>query len=185
MNRGNAQLEALALKLAEVKNDDQILEIGFGNGQLLGDICNITTQGKVFGADISEDLIEQVSQKLNDSVRNKELELHVAGVSKLPFHDNSFDKIITNNTIYFWPEPVSDAQEILRVLKPGGKLICGFRTAEEMRDYPFVTKNPDIFKNHLTDSEVEELLLEAGFSAVFITVEKGDMAESHVAVATK
>ena len=43
MNRGNTQLEALVLKLAELKNDEQVLEIGFGNGRLLKEICSITT----------------------------------------------------------------------------------------------------------------------------------------------
>ena len=122
---------------------------------------------------------------MDDRIRNEKLELHLAGVSKLPVKDHSLDKAISCNTIYFWPDPVSDAQEILRVLKPGDKLICGYRTADEIRDYPFVMQNPEIFKNRLTDKGVEELLLTAGFSDVLIEIQKGDVAESHVAVATK
>jgi len=63
MNRGNAQLEQLSLELAELKPTDYVLEIGFGNGKMLRQLCAITTQGKVIGADISEDLICQVGKK--------------------------------------------------------------------------------------------------------------------------
>lgn len=109
----------------------------------------------------------------------------MAGVSRLPLPDNSVDTIITNNTIYFWPEPLADAQELLRVLRPKGKMVCGYRTKEEMERYPFVSRNLDIFKNRYADKEVEQLFVHAGFSDISIKVEPSSLANSHVAVALK
>lgn len=185
MNRGNNDLELCAFNCASFRSTDHVLEIGFGNGKQLQKICETITEGKTIGVDISEDLVDQVSKRLNAFIRSGKLELHLAGVSELPLADNSIDCIITCNTIYFWPDPLADAKELLRVLKPGGKMVCGYRTIEEMEAYPFVCNNLDIFKNRYTDNEVKQLFLDAGFTEVNIKVEPSDLAPSHVSVAVK
>lgn len=185
MNNGNAHLESLAVKCANINPNNHVLEIGFGNGKLLKQLCSTVTNGKVYGVDISEDLIKQVSARMRHQIENGQLQLHLAGVSNIPLPDSSIDFIITCNTIYFWPESSKDAKELLRILKPGGKLICGYRDAKEMANYGFVTENTDIFKNRYTDQQVKQLFLDAGFSQVSIKVEQTDLAPSHVATAIK
>jgi ubiquinone/menaquinone biosynthesis C-methylase UbiE len=185
MNSGNAHLEKTALAYAEVAPDHHVLEIGFGNGKFLGTLCSVVEKGKVYGADISEDLVNQVSSRLKNQIKACQLELHLAGISQLPFDDNSLDRIITCNTIYFWPEPLADAKELLRILKPNGKLVIGYRTTEEMEAYPFVAQNLDIFVNRYSDDEVDGLLKQAGFCAVSTAIEPFELAPSHVAVAIK
>lgn len=185
MNKGNADLEQFALASAHVAPSHHVMEIGFGNGKLLAKLCKLVSSGKVYGVDIAEDLLLQVEKRLHNQVENGHLQLHLAGVSKLPLADNCLDTIITNNTIYFWPQPVPDAQEMLRVLKPGGMLVCGYRTKEEMERYPFVTGNLSIFKNRYTDAEVKQLLLNAGFSEVAIKMKPSNLANSHLAISIK
>ncbi len=185
MNNGNAHLESLAVKCANINPNSHVLEIGFGNGKLLKQLCSTVTNGKVYGVDISEDLIKQVSGRMQHQIESGQLQLHLAGVSSIPLPENSIDCIITCNTIYFWPEPLKDSKELLRILKPGGKLICGYRTKEEMEAYPFVSSNLDIFKNRYTDNEVKQLLLNVGFTEVSTKVEQSDLAPSHVAIASK
>jgi ubiquinone/menaquinone biosynthesis C-methylase UbiE len=51
------------------------------------------------------------------------VEIQPGSVSCLPFSDNMFDLVTAVNTHNYWPDLVSDIQEILRVLKPGGKLV--------------------------------------------------------------
>lgn len=185
MNRGNEHLESLAVNCSDINPNYHVLEIGFGNGKLLKQLNAAVTNGKIYGVDISNDLIKQVSNKMRQEIESGKLQLYLAGVSNIPLPDNSIDCIITCNTIYFWPEPLADAKELLRVLKPNGKVVCGYRTADEMANYPFVTQNPEIFKNHLTDKEVKHLLAEAGFSDIKIRVEESDLAPSHVATGIK
>ena len=43
-------------------------------------------------------------------------------VSCLPFSASMFDLVTAVNTHNYWPDLVTDMEEILRVLKPGGKL---------------------------------------------------------------
>jgi SAM-dependent methyltransferase len=46
-----------------------------------------------------------------------------ASVSKLPFKDGKFDVDTAVETQYYWPDLKNDKGEILRVLKPGGRLM--------------------------------------------------------------
>ncbi len=44
----------------------------------------------------------------------------------LPFPDESFDRVLTSNTIYFWLDAERALAEIARVLRPSGRLSLGF-----------------------------------------------------------
>ena len=46
-----------------------------------------------------------------------------ASVSRLPFADDKFDLVTAIETQYYWPNLQDDMKEILRVLKPGGRLM--------------------------------------------------------------
>ena len=55
------------------------------------------------------------------------------------YNDKSFDKICSANTIYFWPDPDNCIKKILRILKPGGKLILAFEDKEQLEKKPLNT----------------------------------------------
>lgn len=42
--------------------------------------------------------------------------------SRLPFDDASFDAAFSNGSLHEWADPASTLREMLRVLKPGGRL---------------------------------------------------------------
>lgn len=49
---------------------------------------------------------------------------YVGSADKLPFENNSFDLIITQETLEHVSDPFMAMNEISRILKPGGKLYC-------------------------------------------------------------
>ena len=49
---------------------------------------------------------------------------------RLPYRDDTFDRAVSFESIYFWPDPVCGLKEIYRVLKQGGKVMI----ASEMTD---------------------------------------------------
>ena len=51
------------------------------------------------------------------------VDIQNSSVSSLSFPDNMFDLVTAVNTYYYWPNLVDDLKEVLRVLKPGGKLM--------------------------------------------------------------
>ena len=51
------------------------------------------------------------------------VEIREASVSRLPFSDGAFDLITAVETHFWWPALPTDLREVLRALKPGGRLI--------------------------------------------------------------
>ena len=70
-----------------------------------------------------------------------------------------------------WICPMADLQELLRVLKPKEKVVCGYHMEDEMEDYSSVVRNPDIFKNRYSDSEVKILFASGRVSSLHLPVE--------------
>lgn len=61
----------------------------------------------------------------------------VIGVGEhLPFHDNSFDAVLSLAVLEHVRDPFQCANEISRVLKPGGKLFCTMPFLQPLHGYP-------------------------------------------------
>jgi ubiquinone/menaquinone biosynthesis C-methylase UbiE len=73
------------------------------------------------GIDISEKMLEKAAGKTG-AVKSR-VRLVRADVQRLGFADSSFDTAATSCTFCSVPDPVRGLREILRVLKPGGKLL--------------------------------------------------------------
>jgi len=99
---------------------DEILEVGCGNGR---DLLEIAKTGcKLTGIDISEEMLEGAKKQLAP-LKQAQVNIMYADVTKLDFKDNSFDKIIASEVLEHIPEFEKALAEMARVLKPGGELV--------------------------------------------------------------
>ncbi|WMJ73009.1 class I SAM-dependent methyltransferase [Cytophagaceae bacterium ABcell3] len=144
------------------KNKQTILEIGFGNGKLMPELLSKAEGLKLIGVDFSEDMVAEGKRILCQYIENGEIELYEASVESLPFREESFDSVCSINTLYFWPDPVSNVQEILRVLKPGAKVYLGIRPKEEAEKLPATKYGFQLYSK----DEAMGLLEQAGFENV-------------------
>lgn len=113
-------LAKLAPQLAE-----HILEIGFGTGHCLVEIAEaVGPEGKVFGIDISDAMLELSRELLKKHQLAERVDLICADAEQLPFADNSLNGIFTSFTLELFdtPEIPKVLEECHRVLKPGGRL---------------------------------------------------------------
>lgn len=101
------------------------------------------------------------------------VEIQQASVSHLPFPDGSFDVVTAVETHYYWPNLESDLREILRVLKPGGRLAV---IAESYKGRRFDIFYRPVMKllraNYLSVEEQRKLLSAAGYSDVLVQVDR-------------
>lgn len=185
LNKANASLEDMGLKLMDVKPDSSILEIGFGNGRLISKMGIILKTGKITGIDISKEMIDQSGKTNKRLIRSGHLELIEASVANIPVADQSFDKVFTANTIYFWPNPDENIKEVLRTLSPGGIFYCALRTKDEMLDNKHISAHLNIFKHTFSEEEITAFLEKSGFKDVSIHAEEGKYFTDVIAVGTK
>lgn len=172
LNQSNAPLEDMGLELMELEPDHRVLEIGFGNGRLISRMAEVVSDGTITGIDISPVMISQAQKQNIAHIRSGKVLLEKASVADIPAEDETFDKIFTANTIYFWPDPLSNIQEVRRTLKSGGQFYCGLRLSEDMMRMRVVRQNRQIFRNLYSQEEIMAFFESAGFSHVRCSIQE-------------
>lgn len=137
MNNTNSNMINCTLETLKITDNETILEIGPGNAQHLSQLMSVAKNIQYYGVDVSETMITE-AKKINASIvsSGKASFLHSDG-ELIPFPKNTFDKIFTVNTIYFWENPNQYMAEIIRVLISGGTFSIAFVDKGSMEKMPF------------------------------------------------
>ena len=131
----------------EFKSTDHVLDIASGTGEPgLTIASQYVKNGKVIATDLSEKMLDIAMEKARArSLSN--FEVQVADACDLPFEDASFDAVSCRLGFMFFPDMEQAAREMMRVLKPGGKLIATV-WAEPAKN-PWVTTIMGAIKKHV------------------------------------
>lgn len=138
MNEGNEYINRYTIQALQPEANDNILEIGMGNGFFVSEILSVHPSIQYTGCDFSDVMIKEAERINASAIRRKQAQFFLTQADTLPFNGNTFNKLITINTIYFWQDRQAIFNEIRRVLKPGGQLIIAVRPQSTMEDLPFV-----------------------------------------------
>ena len=114
----------------EIKEDDIVLDIAAGTGEPGLTIAGIAKKGKVIGTDLSDEML-QIAEVNAVAKGLKNYSTKASDVSKLPFDDNSFTKISCRMGFMFFPDMQVAADEMYRVLKPGGRVAISVWSAAD------------------------------------------------------
>src|SRR5215471_4727964 len=176
MNRSHSALTAWGLQHTAILDTYTVLDVGCGGGQTIRRLAAMASSGKVHGVDYSETSVA-ASRALNKAeIESGRVDVQVAGVSHLPFADNTFDLVTAVETHYYWPDRLGDLREVRRVLKPGGSVLI---IAEAFRgrkfDLPYRLSMKLLSGAYLTADEHKQLLADAGYvdSNIFVEHSKG------------
>jgi ubiquinone/menaquinone biosynthesis C-methylase UbiE len=121
MNVSNRQLNNWTIDLLDIKPTDRVLELGFGPGLGICKVAAIATEGLVAGVDFSELMVRKAQKRNAAAIAAGRVDLKQGDVSSLPYDDQTFDKVIAIQLIYFCQPPHIFLKESRRVLKSGGK----------------------------------------------------------------
>lgn len=165
MAHETATENALARDLLAPRPTDRILEIGFGHGYQLRELARAAPEGRVSGVDHSEDMLHFASRRLAALIAAGRVEIACSDSRRLPHPDGTFDRALAVHTVYFWSEPLAHLREASRVLRPGGRLVLGFRSRLDPRTRDF----PDGIYTFYAPDEIAALLRSAGFVDVSLS----------------
>ena len=114
----------MTIEMSGIRRGHKVLDIAGGTGDLAAKFSKIVgSEGAVVLADINESMLKVGRDRLIDRGIIENVMFSQADAQYLPFPDNTFDVI----TIAFGIRNVTDKdmalRSMLRVLKPGGKLL--------------------------------------------------------------
>jgi ubiquinone/menaquinone biosynthesis C-methylase UbiE len=104
----------------QINDSDIVLDVATGTGEPGLTIAAIAKNGKVIGADLSENML-LIADANAAAGGLKNFSTKIADICELPFADNSFNKVSCRMGFMFFPDMQLAANEMYRVLKPGGR----------------------------------------------------------------
>ena len=101
-------------------------------GHLVMDLCTGTAGGaaemvksagcRVVGIDLSTGMLQHARSRINEAVLQDDIRLARARAESLPFVDGRFDAVCFTFLLRYVDDPETTIKEIVRVLRPGGRL---------------------------------------------------------------
>nr|WIF20042.1 DisF427 [Sorangium cellulosum] len=169
MNKGNQDVNDLTLEFLDVQPHHHVLDLGFGGGLTFPILLDKLKGGKLYGLEMSRTMVEQAAKKYARNIDDGKLEVKEGVVDRMGFSDGQFDRILTVNTVYFWPNLGTGFKEIARVLKPGGKVGLGYRSKQTVLSLGYEKHGV----NAISESDVESAAREAGLTVLETRSRKG------------
>lgn len=167
MNRRHTGVTSWGLEYVTIDKDFTILDVGCGGGQTVQTLAGIASEGKVYGIDYSAESVATSRRTNARLIEAGRVDIRQGTVSRLPYADGMFNVVTAIETHYYWPDPVADMREILRVLKPGGRFVLIAETYRGERfDAVFRPAMKLLRATYLTVDEHKDLLVSAGYSEV-------------------
>jgi ubiquinone/menaquinone biosynthesis C-methylase UbiE len=113
----------------------QMLDVGCGAGQI--SIPAAKNGVRVTGVDIASNLLTQACSRAQ--AEGLDAQFEEGDAEQLNFPDASFDVVVSLIGAMFAPRPEKVAAELLRVCRPGGKIIMGNWTPQSLPGQMFKT----------------------------------------------
>ncbi len=165
---------------ARIRSGSAVLDIATGPGEPALAIAEFAGgEGKVVGVDVVAEMAEAARREAGRR-RLHNVSFAVAPADALPSETGSFDAVVSRFGIMFFPAPVLAVREMLRVLKPGGRIALAVwhfaernpfhyilsRAVEGYVDPPAPAQDaPDAFR-YAAPGKLRSVLSEAGATEV-------------------
>src|SRR5688572_786938 len=174
--------EPYALDIVERLQDKkyaEILELACGTGRVTAHLAESVKHDTLTATDLNPDMITVARERIPD----KKIKWMTADALQLPFQDESFDLVVCQFGIMFFPDKEKGLKEAFRVLKKSGKLV--FNTWDKIENNPPVHIGSSIIEGYFGDnppvfyqipfsmhdkSELKSLITAAGFRNIKISL---------------
>jgi SAM-dependent methyltransferase len=133
-------LGARVVEAAGITAGQRVLDIAAGSGNVA--LPAARTGAQVVASDLTPELLA-IGRSAAEA-EGVELEWRVADVEALPFDDNSFDVVVSCVGVMFAPHHQAAADELVRVLRPGGRFALVSWTPAGFIGQLFATMKPHV-----------------------------------------
>lgn len=128
------------IRMIDPKGNMVILDVASGTGEPGLTIASLLNGGKVKLTDNSENMLV-IARENATRRRINNIEIIACDACVLPFANNSFDAISCRFGYMFFPDMLLAAKEMVRVLKPGGRIAVSVWNVPEKNFWVTATMN--------------------------------------------
>jgi ubiquinone/menaquinone biosynthesis C-methylase UbiE len=124
MEQHHLDITEKTIRLMDLRPGERILDLGCGSGWATRLLARMVGEGpegfgQVVGVDVSDEMIRlaRADSKEFDNV------MFVWGsATQIPWEENFFDKVLSIESFYYWPDQERGLAELFRVMAPKGRL---------------------------------------------------------------
>jgi ubiquinone/menaquinone biosynthesis C-methylase UbiE len=149
------------IQLMGIKPGERLLDLGCGTGWASRRLARLA--GQVVGLDISDEMVHRAREQ----ARDLDNLLFVWGsAQEIPWEENYFDKVLSIESFYYYPDQELVLRELFRVLAPGGRL---FLLMNLYRENPYSLRwveQLQVSVHARSEAEYVQMLQAHGFEAV-------------------
>jgi SAM-dependent methyltransferase len=163
---------------ASLRPGETVVDLGCGGGlDVFLAARRVGPAGRAIGIDMTQPMIELARRNARQSGLEN-VEFHLATIDRLPLTEASVDCVISNCVINLAPDKPAVFREIVRVLKPGGRLAVSDIAlkrplpAELSQD---LLAYAGCIAGAMMIDDYRRLLLEAGFAAAEVVDSGADL----------
>lgn len=166
------------LALAGIREGEVVVDLGCGGGMdVFLAARKVGASGRVIGVDMTTEMLER-ARAGQEKLGLTNVEFHQSTIDKLPLPDNSVDCVISNCVINLVPDKSAVFREILRVLKPSGRVaLSDIALKQELPSE--VKQSVEAYVGCISGAilidEYRSLLEQAGFASVVVTDTGSDL----------
>jgi SAM-dependent methyltransferase len=168
---------------ASIGTGQRVLDVGCGTGVLAREALErVGHEGQVVGLDLNEGMLAVAART------EPRIDWRPGDAVSLPFEDMSFDVVLSQFALMYFPDRVASVREMWRVLAPGGRLaVAVWAPIDRARGYELLV---DVAARHcgreaadvlaapfvLGDrAELAELFVSSGISRADVTLHEGSI----------
>jgi SAM-dependent methyltransferase len=119
---------------ANLQSGETILDLGTGTGSVaIAAAARLGPDGRIIAVDISPEMLEKARTRI-ESLAIPNVDFAEGRAEAIPAEDGSLDSVLASLSLMYVIDRESAAQEIFRILRPGGRFVASVWAGPEETD---------------------------------------------------
>jgi SAM-dependent methyltransferase len=168
---------------AGIRTGNNVLDVGCGTGVLAREaLRRVGQEGQVVGVDLNEGMLAVAART------EPNIAWQLGDAASLRFEDASFDVVVSQFALMYFPDRVASLREMWRILAPGGRLaVAAWAPIDHARGYQILVEialrqcgreAADVLAAPFVlgdQAELAELVVNSGISGANVSLHEGSI----------